>query len=160
MITLIYPKEDWTSAELSTKLQALASSRDIEFYTTPKHGKRDEEHIARKLSNTDKAIFLAHDITSLDENTRWELKSLIKNNADIYLVAPDPLESELRELGFDNSQIYSYEEGDSHGFHAQINKLMSRLDEQSPGEGGDLAAFLIILGLLLLLLWLLSTLEE
>ena len=161
MITLLYPKEDWTAAELSTKLQALASSRNISFYTTPKHGKRDEEHIARKLSLTDKAILLAHDVTTLDEETEWELKELKKGSIPIYSVVPESMEPELTHLGMVD-HLYTYDEGDSRGFQGQLMLLMEELKKESPGSqnGGELAAFLIILGLLLFLLWLLFAAEE
>lgn len=161
MITLLYPKEDWTAAELSTKLQALASSRNISFYTTPKHGKRDEEHIARKLSQTDKAILLAHDVTSLDEDTEWELKELKKRSIPIYSVVPESMKPDLTHLGmFDH--LYTYDEGDARGFNSQLMHLMKELEKESQDSpnGGELAAFLILLGLLLFLLWFLFAAEE
>jgi len=88
MITFLYPKDDWTAAEIVMKIQALAASQGYNVYSTPKNTKRNIDEINMKLSKTEYAIFMAVDVNKIDEDTQTELEILSKTAKRICYLVP------------------------------------------------------------------------
>lgn len=155
MITFIYPKDDWTAAEIVVKMQALAASQNIKVYSPPKNTRRDEQEIAMKLAKTKYSIFLAYDVHAIDEYTTWELKFLSERKTEIYSVVPDDLVDELIKLGI-GANIYPYKYGERTELITSVKKIIDEIktkeDKKGDSDLGELLTFLLLLGMILFLL--------
>ena len=155
MIGFIYPKDDWTAAEIAIKMQALAASQGKKVYSPPKNTRRNKKEIEIMLSRIKHAIFLAYDNKNIDDDTKWELEVLKNHGADIYFVVPKDMIPALKSLGIQDN-IYSYEAGD----HKALIQTLERItDDLKKREGvadiGEALVLLAILGMLIFFLWLL-----
>lgn len=149
MITFIYPEGDWTAAEIAIKIQALASSQGHQVYSPPKVGRRDQQSIARKLSQSKYAIFVAFDETAIDDATQWELRTLSDTNATIYAVVPEPMQHPFEDLAL-HSHPYYYTPGDIDQFITTANMIMDEIRTQGRTNGGELLVLLLLFGMLVL----------
>ncbi len=130
------------------KVKGLAGSRDLQVYSTPKHGPRDDDYIWQKLNQTQYAIFLAYDKMDIDGDTGRELKFLSENNKELYFLVPHELEEPLDKLGLTGNK-YLYKRGDMEELKENLNKIMTELTRRQKGD--DFSSFLIIMGLLLMI---------
>lgn len=155
MITFIYPKDDWTAAEIVVKMQALAASQNIRVYSPPKNTRRDEREIAMKLAKTKYSIFLAYDAHTIDEDTAWELKFLSERKTKIYSVVPDVQVDELMKIGIDEN-IYPYKYGERTELITSVKKIIDEIKTKDGKKGdsdlGETLTFLLLLGMILFFL--------
>ena len=147
MITFIYPKEDWTAAELAMKVRGLAGSRNLRVYSTPKHGRRDDEMVYRKLRKTTYAVFLAYDQIYIDNDTEKELRFIKKHKIPIYFIVPENMNGKIRELGFGDN-IYPYQLGNIDQLRETLNEILMKQVAKKAGSD-DFWGLIILLGLLL-----------
>lgn len=160
VIIFVYPKEDWTAAEMAMKMQAFAASQDIDVYFPPKAGRRNEELIARKLSKGKYAIFLAHDKTELDDDTKWEINYLKKRGTPLYSIVPDNMVNNIKNFGIINN-IYEYDANNPEELKNALEKLLRKIKaSSSDSDAGALLTFLAVVGLGIFLIWLLLGKEE
>ena len=158
MITFIYPKEDWTAAEMAMKVRGLAGSRNLRVYTTPKHGKRDNEQVYNKLKDTKYAIFLAYDQTEIDLETREELNFLKKHGIPVYFVIPDTMEENVTVLGFEKD-VYTYKLGNRENLTQILKTILMELTSRDDKKE-DFWVLIVLVGLILFVLFLFSETES
>jgi hypothetical protein len=151
MIAFLYPKEDWTAAEIALKVQAVAASQDIDVYSVPKFQKNRKEQIFQKLSKVSQAIFLARDVKLIDEDTQEQLKFLKEKNTPVYFILPKEMENEAGALGF-SKNIRTYDPSDKMAIIPITEHLLEDLKKETNAEG--MAVFVVLVGLLLLILFL------
>ena len=136
----------------------LAGSKNLKVYSTPKHGRRDDEAVYLKLGKTTYAIFIAYDQLRLDKDTAEELKFLKKNKVPIYFVIPREMEQKIENRGFRQNarvKIYSYKQGDINALKQILNTLMLEMTANKDNELG-LWDLIILVGLILLVIYLIS----
>jgi hypothetical protein len=150
MIAFLYPKEDWTAAEIALKIQAVAASQDIEVYSVPKFQKNRKELIFQRLSKTSQAIFLACDVKTIDEDTQDQLMFLKEKKKPVYFIVPKDMENTVTALGFTET-IRLYDPADKMAIIQITEKLLQDLKKDA-NEG--LAVFIVLVGMLLLILFL------
>jgi len=151
MIAFLYPKEDWTAAEIALKVQAVAASQEIEVYSVPKFQKNRKEQIFEKLSKSTQAMFLAYDVKVIDEDTREELKFLKDKGKPVYFILPKGMNGEAKALGF-SEHIRTYDPENKMAIIQITERLLEDLKKDVNAEG--LAVFIVLVGLLLLILFL------
>jgi hypothetical protein len=151
MIAFLYPKEDWTAADIALKVQAVAASQDIEVYSVPKYQQNRREQIYQKLSKVSHAIFIARDIKTIDPDTREHLNYLKDKGKDVYFLVPAGMESEAEALGFQRN-IRTYDPANPMAILQIAESLLTDLRQQADAEG--LAIFIVLVGMLLLILYL------
>jgi hypothetical protein len=158
MIAFLYPKEDWTAAEIALKIQAVAASQDIEVYSVPKFQKNRKELIFQRLSKTSQAIFLAYDVKSIDEDTQDHLMFLKEKKKPVYFIIPKDMENTVGALGFAQN-IRLYDPADKMAIIPITESLLEDLKNDANREG--MAVFIVLVGILLMILFLvLSTSKE
>ena len=151
MIAFLYPKEDWTAAEIALKIQAVAASQDIEVYSVPKFQKNRKELIFQRLSKTSQAIFLAYDVKSLDEDTQDHLIFLKEKKKPVYFIIPKDMENTVKALGFaENIRVYN--PADRMAIIPITESLLEDLKNDANREG--MAVFVVLVGMLLMILFL------
>ena len=151
MIAFLYPKEDWTAAEIALKVQAVAASQEVEVYSVPKFQKNRREQIFQRLSKASRAIFLAYDVKTIDEDTREQLEFLKEKQKAVYFIIPKGMENNVRGLGF-YENIRQYDPGERMAIIPITEKLLVDLKKNANAEG--LAVFIVLVGMLLLVLFL------
>ena len=151
MIAFLYPKEDWTAADISLKVQAIAASQNVEVYSVPKFQKNRKEQIFQRLSKASQVIFLAHDIEHIDEDTREQLCYIKEKKIRTFFIVPPVMEPEIRKLGF-HRDIKTYDPKEKVALLNITNALIDELKKNSNAEG--MAVFLVLLGLLVMILYL------
>jgi hypothetical protein len=151
MIAFLYPKEDWTAAEIALKVQAVAASQNLEVYSVPKFQKNRNDQIFQKLSKATQAIFLARDVKLVDADTQEHLKFLKEKGKPVYFILPTGMEAEARGLGF-VKDIRTYNPEDKMAIIPIVEQLLGELKNDTNAEGA--AAFIVLVGLLLLILFL------
>jgi hypothetical protein len=151
MIAFLYPKEDWTAAEIALKVQAVAASQNIEVYSVPKFQKNRKDQIYERLSKSTQAIFLAYDVMVIDEDTREELKFLNEKRIPVYFILPKGMNGEINKSGSPNT-IRTYDPANKMAIIQITERLLEDLKKDANAEG--LAVFTVLVGLLLLILFL------
>ena len=151
MIAFLYPKEDWTAAEIALKIQAVAASQDIEVYSVPKFQKNRKEQIIQRLSKVSQAIFLARDVKEIDDDTREQLIFLKEKSKPVYFIIPKGMENQATALGF-SENIRAYDPDDKMAIIQITESLLEDLKNDANKEG--LAVFIVLVGMLLLILFL------
>ena len=141
------------------KVRGLAGSKNVKVYSTPKHGKRDDEQVFRKLKKTEYGIFLAYDQLQIDKTTLSELKFLKKNKIPVYFIIPHQMKEEISKLKFPKKTTFSYDRSNVDDLKKILNTLINELTS-AKSEDGDFWDFLIIVGLILLVLYLFSSPEK
>ena len=91
MLTILYPKEDYTSADIALRVQALAQSQNQKVYTVPKHYGRNSEAVFAKLSKSSAVLFIVHDQEQIDQDTQAELEFLLQKGKTIHAIVPESL---------------------------------------------------------------------
>ena len=174
MISIVYCERDFEAAGIALKVQSLSQNQPVRIYIVPKHYGRNQEEIQRNLLQTTVAVFLAHDVGTLDAATKSELDFLVDAGIPIKYIVP----SNYRFLGFnrsiDNGSVYRYAAQKSDAdtivedIAATLNELQSQLHDgqlkfnlvqQSKSRDSAGAVGLIIL-LAIVLLGLLVSSEE
>lgn len=157
MLTIIYPENDYTSADIAIRVQALAQGQGQKVYVVPKHLGRNEENISKNLKKTDSVLFIAYDKTQLDESTLTELSWLTKNNKLIHAIVPDNMQMGLGQ----NLRTYTYSQMNHSDFAVSINRFVSQLQsEQQVKKGTKNDNILILVGLLVLSILFLSLVND
>jgi hypothetical protein len=157
MLTIIYPENDYTSADIAIRVQALAQGQGQKIYVVPKHLGRNEENIFKNLKKTDTVLFIAYDKTQLDNSTLDELSWLIKNNKLIHAIVPDNMKMDLGQ----NLRTYTYSQMNHSDFAAGINRFVNQLqNEQKVKNGTKNDNILVLVGLLVLSILFLSLVND
>ncbi len=166
MYTLIYPKEDWTAAEIAANLQAFAGSRGVRLNVIPKHYGRNSDRVKSMLKGTTFAIIVAYDKKRFDRATLWEINILKQLNVPIIMILPDNFDfSRVNSILSDyknNSAVYKFSKKavppeSIQKFIAENLNDLHRLLKNSKRAGkttkqSDEKNLLLLLGMLLLLL--------
>lgn len=157
MLTIIYPENDYTSADIAIRVQALAQGQGQKVYVVPKHLGRNEVNILKNLNKTDTVLFIAYDKIQLDASTLKELSWLTNNNKLIHAIVPDNMKIDLGQ----NLRIYSYSQKNHSNFAVGINKFVNQLQsEQKVKEVTKNDNILILVGLLVLSILFLSLVND
>jgi hypothetical protein len=157
MLTIIYPENDYTSADIAIRVQALAQGQGQKIYVVPKHLGRNEENIFKNLKKTDTVLFIAYDKTQLDNSTLDELSWLTKNNKLIHAIVPDNMKMDLGQ----NLRAYTYSQMNHYDFAAGINRFVNQLqNEQKVKNGTKNDNILVLVGLLVLSILFLSLVND
>lgn len=151
MIAFLYPKEDWTAADIALKVQAVAASQDIEVYSVPKFQQNRKDQIFMKLSKISQAMFLARDVKVIDTDTQEHLKFLQQKRKPVYFILPKGMENEAKALGF-SENIKTYDPEDKMAIIRITEGILADLKNNADAEGA--AVFIVLVGLLLLILFL------
>ncbi len=165
MIGIIYPKDDWTAADLAIKIKALGanSPENLKIYSTPKNTRRDEEEIKMKLRKVNHGLFIAYDKLDIDKETGWELNFLLERNVPIFSIVPEGMQKALKNMGI-KTHIYSYEPNNIIDFNNTIKSILSEMgdarENQNEGNIGELLALLALIGIAAFFLYLLFGKKE
>jgi hypothetical protein len=151
MIAFLYPKEDWTAADVALKVQAVAASQDIEVYSVPKFQKNRKDQIFQRLFKVSQAIFLARDVKVIDADTQEQLQILRGRSIPVYFILPIGMEKEVSALGFLNT-IKTYDPEDKMAIIHITEHLLEDLKKNAETDG--MTVFIVLVGLLLLILFL------
>ncbi|SEH08202.1 hypothetical protein [Candidatus Venteria ishoeyi] len=90
MLTIFYPKDDFTAADIAVRVQALAAGEGQSIQVLAKHFGRNEEQISQQLQQTQAALFIACDALIIDEKSKFEMQTLIqKGIKPVCLIPPD-----------------------------------------------------------------------
>jgi len=103
-IGIIYSEKDWTAADIALKIQAIAFSKDIDCFISPKHTVRNDDKVLLSLRKCSHILFLSHDIKNPDEITVKELNYL--KDKPIIAIVKKPFKK-LENITFKN--IIEYE---------------------------------------------------
>jgi hypothetical protein len=131
MLAFLYPNHDYTAAELSTKVQALAAARDLKVYSPPRNFRMpvyDEGAVFKKLKQAHMAVFLAHDELSLDEVSVQELKILAAAGVRTRCVAPMTVCDQISGLALGSSvEVYPFVPGQPADLHTALKRIVDEL---------------------------------
>lgn len=155
MIALMYPYHDWVAADTAVKIQAIAASKNLDIFITPKHGPRDEEALSLKLKKARYGLLLCFDSKNLDSFTKSELEILLNNNSKIFAIVPNdfkPLDKRIEAIPLDKSSPDKLEE--------QVKLVLNHIqkwekihDPKVKAKSEDTGLMILLMtGLLLLLL--------
>jgi hypothetical protein len=154
MISILYPKEDFTSADIAIKLQALAQEQSEQIFIVPKHFGRNEENVYKKLSESNTALLLLHDKLALDDATRKEVNFLLKKGATIYSIAPNEAKSSLNLSKKKKVSSHYYDRFKSGDFLKTVQDIINHLNmrKEAKSSDNDLGIILLVLALIILVI--------
>ena len=156
MLTIMYPENDYTSADIAIRVQALAQGQGQKVYVVPKHLGRNEENIFKNLKKTDTVLFIAYDKTQIDASTLKELSWLTQNNKLIHAIIPDNMGMDLGQ----NLRTYTYSQNIQSDFAVGINKFVYQLQSEQVKKVTKNDNILILVGLLVLSILFLSLVND
>ena len=156
MLTIMYPENDYTSADIAIRVQALAQGQGQKVYVVPKHLGRNEENIFKNLKKTDTVLFIAYDKTQIDASTFEELAWLTKNNKLIHAIIPDNMVMDLGQ----NLRTYTYSQNIQSDFAVGINRFVGQLQNEQVKKVTKNDNILILVGLLVLSILFLSLVND
>jgi hypothetical protein len=157
MISILYNEKDYEAASIALKVQSLAQNSTSKIYIVPKHYGRNPDNVSANLSKTQSAIFIAHDTSSIDEQTKQELTNLIDKSIPLQIVIPNwfKLRNSVLEH-YQNKSVYEYSNTDKsqivNDLAQYIKKIPQKIKGSSKQKNDDIAAGILIAGLALLLL--------
>ncbi len=164
MYSFIYPKEDWTAAEIAANLQAFARSRGVALQVIPKHYGRTKKIVSNILSNTKFAVVIAYERKKLDRMTIYEINALKKKKVPIIMILPDDFDfSQVNRILSDyrsNSAVYQFNRETATPESIQnfikrnmqnLTKLLKKVPKKAPGNSDNRDLF-VLLGMLFFLL--------
>lgn len=150
MLTIFYPKEDYTAADVAVRVQALAAGENQTVQVITKHIRRNQKQVTQQLRQTTAALFIACDRLELDEKSQQELADLQYKNCKIICVVPQDF-VELPKSP--NIERYTYTQGDTGSFAETVQKFVDKLkhaqQRAAPEQKSDNGAALLIAGGLL-----------
>jgi hypothetical protein len=162
MIAFLYPNHDYTAADLSTKVQAMAAARGFKVFSAPRNfnltAYRNED-VSRKLSLCKLALYAAHDVHQLDDVSRQELGLLQKAGTAVYFIIPEPMVQDVRAAGF-SDHIFPYRPHNASELVGIVKKIMDEKTAPVPAKppvrsgpgAAEVGGFLLLVGLLALLI--------
>jgi len=170
MIAFLFPNQDYTAADLSTRVQAMAAMRGLKVYSPPRNFNLSayrQVDVARKLSQCRFALFAAHDVQVLDDLSREELARLTASGTQVYSIVPSGMVDGLRDAGL-TEHVYAYHPGRESELPAIVKQIMDAAagpgrekGKATPGGNGrELGLFLLFVGLLALLIAAFATDEK
>ena len=152
MLTLLYPQQDYTSAEIALKIQSLVASEGRKIYTVPKHFGRNETTVQKNLEKSNPVVFLAYDTTVIDDQTKSELEFLTQKSKEVIAVVPKDFLLQQSLV----SKSFTYARGDKAEFINAINTYIETIDEEKKNSD-DGFGLLAVIGVLLIALVFLVT---
>ena len=129
MLTIIYPKEDYTSADIAIRVQALAQGQGQKIYVVPKHYGRNEENVFAKLSKATSILFIAHDKLNIDQNTEKELSFLSSKGKKVHYIVPTDM-----NLTTDSTYIHKYLNNNKMDFANAIQGFIQKIQTNEQGS--------------------------
>ena len=156
MLTIIYPENDYTSADIAIRVQALAQGQGQKVYVVPKHLGRNKENISKNLKKTDTVLFIAYDKTQIDTSTIEELSWLTKNNKLIHAIIPDNMVMDLGQ----NLRTYTYSQNSQSDLAVGISKFVGQLQSEQVKKATKNDNILVLVGLLVLSILFLSLVND
>jgi hypothetical protein len=149
MISILYPKDDYTSADIAIKIQALAQNQPGTIFIVPKHFGRNDINVQKNLLGSSSAMLLLHDKRSLDVDTKKEIELLVKNKKKVFCIAPKQSKPYLKLPPVITPHFFDPSKpGD---FLATVQRISGELKDQKD-KGGDFGMFLIMLALIMLII--------
>lgn len=155
MLSILYPKEDYTAADVAIRVQALAAGEDHKLYVVPRHFGRQQEQVQKNLHKTTAALLIACDQTRLDESCKQEIDFLIEKKKRIIGVVPANFE--LLPVGI---EIYNYTQGNAKSFADTVQHFVDQLKQAPSGKKNQETNLLVVGGLLIAGIILLSNLNK
>jgi hypothetical protein len=157
MLTILYPENDYTSADIAIRTQALAQGQGQKIYVVPKHYGRNEGNVFKNLSKTDAVLFISYDKIKLDENTEKEIDYLLQNGKKIHAIIPEAMSQS--HLPVSKVNIYSYAQSNKINFSQAIEDFIvkSKVPKEKKSKSNDL---LMLVGVLLLSILVLSLINN
>lgn len=150
MISILYPKDDYTSADIAIKLQALAADQANKIFIVPKHYGRNKENINKNLAKSRTAIFLSHDMSELDPSTRKELELLLAHKANVYSITPtQSKKSMILPKGI--TSHYYYDQQQPGDFLNTVKKIADDVQKKK-NASSDFGALLVVMALIILVI--------
>ena len=150
MLSILYPKEDYTAADVAVRVQALAAGEGQKIQVIAKHFGRNPLEVEKQLKRTKIALFIACDQVKLDDNSQQELDILLKKHCKIICIVPQKFES-LPE-NEDNIEKYTYTQGDARSFADTAQNFVKKLKDfqisSPPAKKNNDISLLIAGGLL------------
>lgn len=152
MLTILYPKEDFTAADIAVRLNALVigSTDNQEVYIVPKHFGRNPEDVLRRLRKTKSAIFIAFDKEKIDRETQSDLEEIFRLGIKTYALVPKEMKvsAKLKE----NLRIHEYSKTSPKSLQNASSDLLKDINTRETSVVGGLLAVAGILGLGMLFL--------
>jgi hypothetical protein len=145
MIAILYPKDDYTAADIGVKINALALNQKSKIYVVPKHYGRNQQSIYANLKKAKEPLLLMHDTTTLDSETAEELNFLLQNQVAVNAIIPQKSNLGLAPRNFNG--IHEYDPKDPNGFLKPINEYLTSIGKQNTNKNTG-----VVLGLLAIIL--------
>lgn len=176
MLVFFYPNNDYTAAELSGKVQVLAAAKGLKVYSPPRNfmmSAYDRATVARKLKTASHAVFLAYDVTELDEHCKEEIAVLISAGVPIRLLVPKKMVPGLSSPttgGSSGLHVHSYDPHEPGSLYDTLKQVVEELSQRgNPPVKADTArreataaygALLVFFALLIVLILVFAGNEE
>ncbi len=148
MLSILYPKEDYTAADVAVRVQALAAGEGQKIQVVPKHFGRNPQQVEKQLKQTAAALFIACDKLKLDADSKQELAVLQEKKRKIICVVPQ----RFAGLPKDDADLerHAYTRGNAKSFTDTVQSFVKKLETSQPAKKrGDKDAQLLIAGGLL-----------
>ncbi len=143
MISIIYPRDDFTAADISIKIAM--DIEDIEIFPVPKYPGRNENLVFNNLNKSQGVIFIMMDPSlNIDSKTKREIRFVLSQGKEFYAVIPEGL-----NLNLGSSKVITYKPDNINDLiekvHAEILRLKRRKEQE------DAVIILTVLALILIM---------
>jgi hypothetical protein len=155
MLSILYPKEDYTAADVAIRVQALAAGEGHKLHVVPRHFGRQEEQAQKNLHKTTAGLLIACDKARLDETSKKDIGFLIEKKKRIIAVVPANFEPLPESI-----ETYRYTQGSAKSFADTVQHFVEQLKQAPTGKKNQETNLLVVGGLLIAGIILLSNLTK
>jgi len=159
MITILYNKDDFEAASIALKAQSLAqNSSKAKIYIVPKHYGRVQSVVYANLKKTKVALFISHDVSTIDAEAKSELRVLSDLGVAIHFIVPTTFSKGLISE-FANATIHQYHGSNKAELIKDLGATIKKLEPistKSKSKQSDVPLTFLLIGLVVLLLGLAS----